>query len=205
LTRGEKTYEKILQAGLDLVSRHGYAGTSIKDITDTVGLTKAAFYAHFGSKGELLNRLIEEYETKYIDEKIKTVNEHPGNAIDKLHRAISFSSEFGVKQPELVILFHSLCDELKADIVFEPVLTRIRRRHETFLTELYDLGKRQGLVKKNLDSNLLAILQMAFSQGMYQQWIQNQSRIDGMKYMRNFRVIFFKGIEAEYKKGDANE
>lgn len=197
MARGEKTYEKIVQAGLELFSRHGYAGTSIKHITDKVGLTKAAFYAHFSSKGELLHRLIEEYETKYIDEKIRTVNEHPGNAIDKLHRAISFSSEFGVKRPELSILLHSLSDELETNIDFEPVLTRISRKHEKFFSELYGLGKRQGLVKNNLDPGLMALLHMAFSQGMYLHWIKNQSRIDGTKYMRNFRTILFKGIEAE--------
>jgi AcrR family transcriptional regulator len=197
LTRGEKTYGKILQAGLELFSRQGYAGTSIKDITDKVGLTKAAFYAHFGTKGELLHRLIDEYETEYIDELIRRVDEQPGNAIDKVHRAISYGSEFGVKRTEIVILFHSLSDELKADIDFEPALTRIRRKHEKFLTELFDLGKRQGFIKKNLDSSLLAILQMAFAQGMYQQWIQNASRIDGTKYMRTFRTLFFKGIEVE--------
>jgi AcrR family transcriptional regulator len=197
LTRGEKTYEKILQAGLELFSRQGYAGTSIKHITDKVGLTKAAFYAHFGTKGELLHRLIEEYETEYLDEKIKIVNGHPGNAIDKLHRAISFSSEFGVKRPELSILIHSLSDELEYNIDFEPVLTGIRRKHEQFFTELYGLGIRQGLVKTNLDPGLMAILHMAFSQGMYKQWIKNQSRIDGMRYMRTFRTILFKGIEVE--------
>jgi AcrR family transcriptional regulator len=40
----------LLDAALELFSRHGYAGTSIRAIAREVGLSESALYAHFGSK-----------------------------------------------------------------------------------------------------------------------------------------------------------
>ena len=48
------TRERILQVALDLFGRQGYEGTSIRDIADRMGMTKAAVYYHFPSKENLL-------------------------------------------------------------------------------------------------------------------------------------------------------
>lgn len=48
------TRERILQVALDLFVRQGYEGTSIRDIADQMGMTKAAVYYHFPSKENLL-------------------------------------------------------------------------------------------------------------------------------------------------------
>lgn len=42
--------EEILTAGLDLVWRNGYNGTSVKDIVDAAGIPKGSFYQYFESK-----------------------------------------------------------------------------------------------------------------------------------------------------------
>ncbi|GAA3212760.1 TetR/AcrR family transcriptional regulator [Actinocorallia longicatena] len=40
----------LLEAAMDLFSRHGYAGTSIRAIARQVGLSESVLYAHFESK-----------------------------------------------------------------------------------------------------------------------------------------------------------
>lgn len=52
--RGGGTRERILEVALELFSRYGYEGTSIRDISDRMGMTKAAVYYHFPSKESLL-------------------------------------------------------------------------------------------------------------------------------------------------------
>jgi len=56
---GRRTRERILAAALALFAGQGYAGTSIRDIAETVGVTKAALYYHFRSKEEILDALTE--------------------------------------------------------------------------------------------------------------------------------------------------
>ncbi|WP_051683786.1 TetR/AcrR family transcriptional regulator [Blastococcus sp. URHD0036] len=51
--------QRVLDATLDLFSEHGFEGTSLQDIADRLGVTKAAVYYHFHTKDELLLALIQ--------------------------------------------------------------------------------------------------------------------------------------------------
>src|SRR5215469_8554296 len=44
------TKEELLQAALTLFAAHGYAGTSVRDIARSVGLSESVLYAHFDGK-----------------------------------------------------------------------------------------------------------------------------------------------------------
>ena len=52
------TRERILDVAAHLFATHGFAGTSIRDIADALGVTKAALYYHFASKEELLQNIV---------------------------------------------------------------------------------------------------------------------------------------------------
>ena len=52
------TRERILAVALELFGARGYEGTSIRDIADRMGMTKAAVYYHFPAKESLLAELL---------------------------------------------------------------------------------------------------------------------------------------------------
>jgi AcrR family transcriptional regulator len=52
------TRQRILDVALELFGEHGYAGTSIADITKRLGVSKAALYYHFTAKDEILEALV---------------------------------------------------------------------------------------------------------------------------------------------------
>jgi AcrR family transcriptional regulator len=51
------TRERILDIALELFTEHGYDKTSLRDITERLGTTKAALYYHFKSKADILLEL----------------------------------------------------------------------------------------------------------------------------------------------------
>ena len=51
------TRERILAIALELFTEHGYDKTSIRDIAERLGVTKAALYYHFKSKADILLEL----------------------------------------------------------------------------------------------------------------------------------------------------
>lgn len=57
-SRPGDTASRILAVAVELFAHRGYAGTSIRDITDRLEITKAALYYHFSSKEEILAALI---------------------------------------------------------------------------------------------------------------------------------------------------
>jgi len=56
-TTAKATRERILDIALELFTEHGYDKTSIRDIAERLGTTKAALYYHFKSKADILLEL----------------------------------------------------------------------------------------------------------------------------------------------------
>ena len=53
-----ETRQRILDSALALFSEHGYDGTTLQQIADRLGVTKAALYYYFRSKDDLLAALV---------------------------------------------------------------------------------------------------------------------------------------------------
>jgi AcrR family transcriptional regulator len=191
-----QTKDKIIQTALYLFVRQGYHGTSISDITQKVKITKAAFYFHFESKGRLLLRIINEYESRYIDRLIQDVTEYPGHAIGKLNRAISFSSEFAVKNLDLCLFLEFLTSELNADIDFLPSLKKVYDKYQVFVRDIVASGIEEGLINSDIDSDLAASIFVGAHSGVLHQWSLNRYQLDGRKYVKTFRKIVMNGLKA---------
>lgn len=73
------TRAKIQQIAVELFSEHGYEGTSLREIAERLGVTKAALYYHFRSKEDIIGSLVEDYQAQ-MDALIGWASERPGNA-----------------------------------------------------------------------------------------------------------------------------
>jgi AcrR family transcriptional regulator len=59
LVRRELVEAELLERAADLFAERGFSGTTLQDVADTVGLTRAALYHYFDSKEALLTTLVE--------------------------------------------------------------------------------------------------------------------------------------------------
>ena len=57
-SRRTDTRERILSTALRLFATHGYATTSLREIADELGVTKAALYFHFKTKEDILGGIL---------------------------------------------------------------------------------------------------------------------------------------------------
>ncbi|MBN5152070.1 TetR/AcrR family transcriptional regulator [Stenotrophomonas maltophilia] len=60
----EETRATLLTAARRLFSEHGYAGTSMDDLTAQAGLTRGALYHHFGDKKGLLAAVVAQLDNE---------------------------------------------------------------------------------------------------------------------------------------------
>ncbi|MBN3511306.1 TetR/AcrR family transcriptional regulator [Mycolicibacterium nivoides] len=58
------TRERLVEAAVRLITRHGFAGTSLQMIADELGFTKAAIYYHFRTREQLLSAVVEPFLTR---------------------------------------------------------------------------------------------------------------------------------------------
>jgi AcrR family transcriptional regulator len=78
----EDTVERIRTAALALFSRQGYERTSLREIADELGFTKAALYYHYRSKEDLLAAVLEPLLTE-LEALLDPVEEDPRAARER--------------------------------------------------------------------------------------------------------------------------
>jgi AcrR family transcriptional regulator len=73
------TRGRIQAIALELFAEQGYERTSLREIAERLGVTKAALYYHFKSKDDIVRSLFDDY-ARDVDELIAWGNEQPRSA-----------------------------------------------------------------------------------------------------------------------------
>jgi AcrR family transcriptional regulator len=98
------TRERIKEVALELFTEHGYEQTSLREIAERLGVTKAALYYHFKSKEEIVRSFIED-RAEQLDELIGWVKTQPPGPQTRtafLHR---YAAEINMGQQHSIMRF----------------------------------------------------------------------------------------------------
>jgi AcrR family transcriptional regulator len=195
--QSQETANRILNQAMRIFLAKGYHGTSIEDITRAAKLTKGALYWHFRSKEDLLKRIVEEYEKRFLDGMIQAVNEVKGSIPDKIEKYFRYNSAFAYYNRELCVSFETLAAELiGAHHGIEAEFKRIYRKYQKFLSNLIVQGKKEKVFKREMEEDLSALVIIAFHVGILLQWSMNKDEIDGEAYVNSFKKIMLNGMMA---------
>jgi AcrR family transcriptional regulator len=77
--RGRETRSRLRELALQLFAEQGYEQTSLREIAERLGVTKAALYYYFKSKEDIVRSLVEDYMAQ-IDELIAWGKDQPRSA-----------------------------------------------------------------------------------------------------------------------------
>jgi len=77
--RGRDTRSRLRELALQLFAEQGYEQTSLREIAERLGVTKAALYYYFKSKEDIVRSLVEDYMAE-IDQLISWGKEQPRSA-----------------------------------------------------------------------------------------------------------------------------
>ncbi|MCJ7746204.1 MAG: TetR/AcrR family transcriptional regulator [Desulfobacterales bacterium] len=189
------TANRILIQAMRIFLEKGYHGTSIDDITKAAGLTKGALYWHFGSKEDLLKRIVEEFERRFLDGLIQAVKDAQGDILDKMGKFFRYNAAFSYYNRELCVSFTTLAAELVgAHHGTEPEFKRVYKKYQKFLSNLILQGKKEKIFKKEIDPDLTALIIIAFHDGILIRWFMNRSEINGEAYVNTFKKIMLEGL-----------
>jgi AcrR family transcriptional regulator len=92
MTTPFNTKDRILGAAEELFAVHGFAGTSLRQVTSRADVNIAAVNYHFGSKENLVNEVFRRRMDDMSEKRLKQLAEsrqaHPGD-LDAVRRALS--------------------------------------------------------------------------------------------------------------------
>jgi len=174
----------LIEAAVELMSRRGYRGTSLKEIARELGISEPALYHYFDSKEEMLF-------TIYLDtlnlslEKIRSIRESDGSPEEKLRRVIGEFTRV-VTENKMFVIFFREKDELSPEN-----WKRITRGEREFVAAISDIiadGIKDGTFKELSPTVLtFGILGMT-------SWVYRWFRPDGPLTLEQLIEVFSEMI-----------
>ena len=151
------TKERILAAALEMFSQNGYAGTNIRELSESLGLVKSAMYRHFESKEAIWNTLLDEliayYEARFGSmEHLPPVPDSLEELVTMTMRMVNFTihDEKVVKSRKLLSI-EQFRDERARDLATKYFLTGLADMFTQIFAGMMD----KGLIRKE-DPSMLA-------------------------------------------------
>ena len=140
------TKERILAAALEMFSQKGYAGTNIRELSESLGLVKSAIYRHFESKEEIWNALLDEmiayYEKRFgSPERLPPVPDSLEELVQMTMRMVDFTirDEQVVKTRKLLSI-EQFRDERARELATKYFLTGLTDMFAQLFAGMIDRG-----------------------------------------------------------------
>lgn len=130
--REKNTKERILDEALKLFAQSGYMGTSMNDIADRLGVTKAALYKHYTSKQEILDSIVEKMNQMDM-ERVKEYDMPEGN-MEEVRKGYQVATLDKIKEFTKVQFLHWTQEEFPC--CFRKMLT-LEQYRDPELAKLY--------------------------------------------------------------------
>lgn len=151
MSKAQKTRNYIIERTAPIFNMHGYAGTTMSQLTQAINMTKGAIYGNFRDKDEIALAAFD-YNFTEISNKIKAVVLSKQNACSKL---IAFANCYLDKYAE--ITESGGCPILNAaidsDHVHPPLQKRVAEAIEWWMTNIQRIIY-SGIKDKQIHSNV---------------------------------------------------
>ena len=98
------TRARIQAVALELFTEQGYEKTSLREIAERLGVTKAALYYHFKSKDDIVSSLVEDRVGR-LDDLIEWAQDQPATAASRREVLRRYADEFFANHRPSVIRF----------------------------------------------------------------------------------------------------
>lgn len=137
----DKKREQILDVAVNLFFKHGYAGTTIADIADKLGVTKPFVYYYFENKEDLFETLAQDAANACLST-LQFPASDTRAALEKLREGLFRMVLANITHMKAATFFYRETGVLRA-----PFLRKMRtlgRRHLGELTALLEAGQREG-------------------------------------------------------------
>jgi len=194
-SRPSDVKEAILRESTRLFLANGFRGTSVKEITEAVGIGRGTLYWYFKSKDEILLTIFHKFENEMLDRLIEALRPLKADFVAKYKFLHKFTTEFARDNRELSLAFHTLSSEMAGTHTeAEKVAKGVHDKFRLIMKGLLDEGKKNGSIKKDLPSPLYAHVIVAHHHGMLFQWLTSGDSLDARDFAKATRDFILKGI-----------
>jgi TetR/AcrR family transcriptional regulator, cholesterol catabolism regulator len=177
----DERYRDILRAGALVFRQNGYPNSTLQDVADAVGLSRATLYYYIGTKEELLAEILNKPLLE-MTRRVKILAGSKASPRERLRQAISLQFEaFERYYPEMFVF---LAEQVHI-APGEDLLRANARQYGDLVARIIAQGQRQGEFRKDIDPRvaMLGVVGMA-------NWAHRWYRPDGPLTLRAIGAQF---------------
>ena len=146
--------QDILQRAAELFDRHGYANTSLDDISNAIGIKREALYYYYRNRSEILLAIIRP-QSEGLIRGLEEVMKSEAGAATKLRLAVqNHLQRFDRHCREMTVSLRDGLFEGAGDVHSE--MKDMWKRYERLWVELVAKGQRSGEFVRTGDSKMIA-------------------------------------------------
>lgn len=167
-----------LDKALQIFWNRGYEGTSLAELTETLGVNKPSLYAAFGNKEELFMKALSKYATGPVAFVKDVINEPTARAVAQrfLYEAADFLTQ--TSHPKGCMIVQGALSGGESAEMVKQVLIQYRAGYENFLTKRFEQAKQDGDLPRDANPQALAKYLATLHQGMSVQATSGASKED---------------------------
>jgi AcrR family transcriptional regulator len=165
----KNTKERIFEAAVDLFSKQGYHGTSIRDLAKTVGIKESSLYNHYSGKSSIFDAILD-YQMSGFKTAIAYLNEKEESSLsitDPIEFWLTGTMDFIRVLPPLsdtisrIVINEMFLNEQCRQFVLNSMYPALKSLTEKLLSDMHTRG-----MIKDCDIRKTAIQYVYMSQGL---------------------------------------
>jgi TetR/AcrR family acrAB operon transcriptional repressor len=190
-----ETRQALLDAGLVVFSKQGFAATRLEDIAEQAGVTRGAIYWHFGSKTDLYLALVQDISSRSSNVIAEAVAEG-GSFSQVMQRVIERLIAYPERDKdyrrvlELSLFKTEMTDELQKSISLrtKSLLDGLR--------QFIQMGIAQGELTGDIDVDDIAFALLSLLQGSSMIWLLDPDQFSLKQSASALAELFMRGLRA---------
>ena len=182
----------IIETAIQLFNIHGYSATSIKDIANELGCTKAALYYHISSKEEILSEIFDQTMTK-AEVRLQQLMEQELTVEQRIRQYIFNQIMAVFDAGQSISIFFTEKAQLSHENL-ETINARLHR-YEGAIAAIFLQGIKQGILKPvEVRPTVYGIIGMC---NWLHHWYEPEGEIKPEKLADIYSDMVLKGILKE--------
>ncbi len=198
LTQAERSNiseKRIFDAAVKLICEHGSHNTTLKDIGEQAGYSRALPSHRFGSKEDFLRHLITNFNNHWAHVLRESVKDLDG--IAAIEKSLATVQKFLLSEPHYMRAMYILWYESIAS--FEQIRAQLSIQHERYRQDVVKWASRgmaEGTIRSDISPRAISVQFCSFIFGTIYQWLVNPSAIDIRDSFETFQVNLLVMIRA---------
>jgi len=193
--------QRMMSAAMQLIAKHGTHGTTLKDIGQLAGYSRALAGIRFGTKEALFSKLITAFHRRWREESDLILKDARG--LDAFRVNTDALISFVNKEPLYVRAMYVLWFEAigSSSLIHNRLADYHQRYRKTVETWIAD-ALADGTVNPKTSPEGIAMQHCSFFFGLIYQWLVSPDSIDVTRTLKDFReaMLNVMSVKHESKK-----